>query len=293
MGMATRAILPQSSNPMRLVASAAIVLSTLVAAERASACASDSECKGDRICDAGLCVDPRPLTSSSTVDERTTMKTTTVAKTSAPSVLVLTPRVAPAADVPSRPQAEVEPAKSPWHGVRSPVRAAMTLLGGESRRQNDDLFYGTGFGLQLAYITRAGLYVGVHWHEHLENTMTVSALGESYDRIEGSVSGRSSLYLLDFGGDIRLASWLNARLVGGFGWIRATEKISATSSRHGSLGSETRELFGLAFQPKLGLMVRPSAGWYFGPQIGWTIASLDGKFEVGALETLGALGWVL
>ncbi|MBI2392047.1 MAG: hypothetical protein HYV09_20820 [Deltaproteobacteria bacterium] len=266
-----------------MIASSAVVLASILCAERASACASDTECKGDRVCDAGLCVDPKPAAARPKPEA-----TQTFVRTPA-DVAPRTPRVV---DVAPATKNAVEPATSPWQGAKAPVRVAITLVGGDSRRQSENLLFGTGFGLQLGYTTRSGFYLGVHWHEHLENKAGATGYTKELGLIDGHASGRSSYYLVDLGGHIRVASWLTVRLTAGVGLVRASEKVTVTSPRFDPVW-EKRERVGFALQPKLAIMVRPSPGWYFGPQLATTTAALDGSFRLGAVETLGAIGWVL
>lgn len=249
-------------------------LTVLLVARTADACTSDADCKGDRVCDEGKCTAPKP-------------------KAKTPPKKPKEPE--PREESPPPPKVEsTEPSSSPWRGAPAPVKVALGLVVGESIRAADSVYYGTGFGVQVGYTNTSGFYLGAYWHEHLRNEKHASDYDALLGRIETTVKGRTSYYLLEIGSHTNVNAWLNLRWVTGLGLAHYTGDGSVRFP-DAAVAPITTTVNDWAFvlQPKAAALFRPTPGFYLGPQLGMTLAVKDGDFGVGAYESHAIVGWVL
>lgn len=266
-----------------------VLAGMVVIARDAAACAGDSDCKGDRICDDGKCVSPKPK-------KKPVSKPKEVAKPKDEATEEEQPVAAPVAPPPppSTPPSDVEPSSSPWRGAHAPVKAAITLVLGESFRANENVYYGTGFGLQVGFTNTAGIYFGGYWHEHLRNEKSETKSDALLGRVQAHATGRTSYYLLEIGAHTNVNPWLNLRWVNGLGLAHFTGEATvyfpdaAVPSSSASV-----DTWGFVLQPKFAALLRPGPAWYLGPQLGITWIAKDGDFGIGAWESQGIVGWVL
>jgi hypothetical protein len=283
---------------MRVVATGAALLAALVASSASWACDSDEQCKGDRVCENGTCVAPKPKKPKKPVEE------------DASEVEPEKPRKKPkkADDGPSSeesappkkeagagetPEGAPLPESSAWSGVKAPVNFMVGVLVGDSFRTNkENVLFGTALGLDIAFISGNG-FVAATLVEHLSNSKSESRDDGLGGRFTVSGEGRSSYYTLNVGYDVPLGRDFNFRFRGGLGIIHRHVRATASSS---TFPSQTSEKSGLdiCLDPAIGLISRwIGRSWYTGVHFGpLFVLSGEEGFGVGAWNLYGTIGHV-
>ncbi len=265
---------------VRAFACAAAVACVLAAAD-AHACKSDVDCKGARICQAGKCTSPEPEAKPSPKKKTETKK----AKKDPPPPPAPKPEPepepipeppAPVIEKPA-PSPKLEPVatkKAPWAGAAEPVRGTINLLGGYGVRAEDNVYFGTGFGLQAGVVSRGGVYFGIRAHEYLTNTKRIpNAYGWA------KAEGRSSFYAMELGFDAAASSRVVVRALLAVGVLRTQGR--ATGEVLGTPIDVRHDETDLCVEPSFAVWVRASPSWFVGPQVGLLMAFEDGP-AIGA-----------
>lgn len=274
------------NSHVRAIACAAAVACVLAAVD-AEACTSDVDCKGARICQAGKCTSPEPDASPKKKAESTKAKK---AKEPAKKKEPKPPEPEPVEEAPApvveKPVAKPAVAKpaaktnAPWAGATEPVRGTINLVGGYGVRAADNVYFGTGFGLQAGVVSGGGVYFGIRAHEHLTNTKQF-ADAFSWAKAEG----RTSWYAIELGYDAAASSRVVVRTLLGLGVLRAQGKV--TGEVLGSPVEVRHDETTVGVEPSIAVWVRASPSWFLGPQAGLLMGFEEGPAIGAGNLTLG------